>query len=65
MKYNENFKITSLYQNLKYSLVVSLLYYGQLYSNTKINALTKDLKFKLYGLNNLDSIAQEIYLIMK
>lgn len=59
MKYNENFKITSLYQNLKYSLVVSLLYYGQLYSNTKINALTKDLKFKLYGLNNLDSIAQE------
>ena len=59
MKYNENFKITSLYQNLKYSLVVSLQYYAQLYMNTKIDALTKDLKIKLYGLNNLDSITKE------
>ena len=59
MKYNENFKITSLYQNLKYSLVVSLLYYRQLYSNRKINALTEDLKLRLYGFNNLDLIVKE------
>ena len=60
IKYNENFKITSLYNDLKYSLVVSLTYYEMLYQiKKKINSLTEDLKIKLYTLNNLDSIASE------
>ena len=60
LKYNENFKITTLYQNLKYSSVVSLQYYAFLYALKKrINSLTQDLKIKLYNLNNLDFIAQE------
>ena len=60
IKYNENFKITSLYQNLKYSLVVSLQYYANLYGLRKnINSLTQDLKYKLYNLNNLDLIEEK------
>ena len=60
IKYNENFKITSLYQNLKYSLVISLHYYAKLYGlKSNINSLTKDLKYKLYNLNNLDKISEE------
>ena len=61
LRYNENFKITTLYQDLKYTLVVSLLYYGSLNSlkPNNIDALTLDLKIKLYNLNNLDSICKE------
>ena len=60
MKYNENFRITNLYQNLKYSLVVSLQYYSSLYSTKKkYGTLTKDLKLKLYNLNDLNIIAKE------
>ena len=61
LKYNENFKISTLYQDLKYTLVVSLLYYGSLNSlkPDNIDALTLDLKIKLYNLNNLDSICRE------
>ena len=60
LKYNENFRITNLYQNLKYSLVISLQYYLVLYNTKKdIATLTKDLKFKLYNLNDLDLIADE------
>ena len=60
IKYNENFKITSLYQNLKYSLVISLNYYKMLYNlKRNINALSNDLKIKLYNLNNLDKIAEK------
>ena len=60
MKYNENFRITNLYQNLKYSLAVSMQYYSSLYSlKKKYGTLTKDLKLKLYKLNDLNLIAQE------
>ena len=60
IKYNENFKITSLYNSLKYSLIITLAYYRSLYGSAgKIKALTKDLKLKIYSLNNLDSIAQK------
>ena len=60
MKYNENFRINNLYKNLKYSLVVSLLYYSSLYSKkASVGTLTKDLKLKLYNFNDLDKIAQE------
>jgi hypothetical protein len=59
IKYNENFKITTLYDNLKYSLFVSLQYYVFLYKLRDIEELTKDLKLKLYNLNNLDKIADK------
>ena len=60
IKYNIFFKISTLYQDLKYSLVVSLMYYASLYNlRRSINSLTQDLKIKLYNLNNLDLIAKE------
>ena len=62
IKYNENFKIPSLYNNLKYSLGITLTYYQKLYSIKKtISSLTKDLKIKLYNLNNFDLIVSEKY----
>jgi hypothetical protein len=58
--YNENFKITSLYKSLQYSLIITLAFYQSLYgSSGKIKALTKDLKLKIYSLNNLDLVAQK------
>ena len=58
--YNENFKITSLYKSLQYSLIVTLAFYQSLFgSSGKIKALTKDLKLKIYSLNDLDLIAQK------
>ena len=60
IKYNENFKIKSLYDDLKYSLVISLTYYKALNSLKKqIKSLTEDLKIKLYNLNNLDEITSD------
>jgi len=59
IKYNENFKITNLYDNLKYSLSQTLTYYASLYSLSQIRALTKDLKIRLYSLNNLDTIVEQ------
>jgi len=57
--YNENFKISSLYNNLKYSLNPTTEYYNSLQISSKIKALTKDLKLKIYSLNNLDLSIQE------
>ena len=54
IQYNENFKISSLYNSLKYSLISTIKYYLSLYSSRKINSLTKDLKLKIYRLNDLD-----------
>ena len=60
LKYNENFKISTLYKDLKYTLVVSLTYYASLNAlKEDIKSLTQDLKFKLYSLNNLDLIVDE------
>ena len=60
IKYNENFKIISLYNTLKYSIISTLAYYRALYgSSGKIKALTKDIKLKIYSLNDLDKIAQK------
>ena len=58
IKYNENFKISSLYNTLKYSLISTMTYYLSLHGSSKIKALTKDLKLKIYSLNNLDLIAE-------
>ena len=54
IKYNENFKITNLYDNLKYSLSQTLAYYITLNIYGDVEALPKDLKIRLYNLNNLD-----------
>ena len=59
INYNENFKITTLYKNLKYSLVISLGYYKTIYKLIKDMSLTSDLKIKLYKFNNLDKIAEQ------
>ena len=58
IKYNQNFKINSLYNNLKFSLAQSLLYYNYLYQTTT-DVLPKELKIRIYNLNNLDSIVEE------
>ena len=54
LEYNENYKITTLYTNLRHSLVITLQYYISLYSLDEVSFLTKDLKLKLFNLNNLD-----------
>ena len=59
IKYNENFKISSLYDSLTYSLSHTLSYYLFLHSPEAFSALTKDLKLKLFSLNNLDATVQE------
>ena len=59
VNYNEIFKISSLYNNLKYSLIPTAEYYNSLHNSSKIKALTKDLKLKIYRFNNLDLTIQE------
>ena len=59
INYNENFKISSLYNNIEYSLFTTVKYYKSLHISPKIKALTKDLKFKIYSLNDLDLTVQE------
>lgn len=59
INYNENFKISSLYDTLKYSLIPTVTYYNSLQISTTIKALTKDLKLKIYSVNDLDLTAQE------
>lgn len=54
LKYNENFKISTLYDNLRFSLSDTLAYYSILTSSIDINALPKDLKINLYKLNDLE-----------
>jgi len=54
INYNKNFKISSLYDNLEYSLIPTIAYYNSLYISSKINTLMKDLKIKIYNLNDLD-----------
>ena len=58
LKYNENFKISSLYDSLKYSLTQTLTYYLMVHTFKQINSLTSDLKLKLFSLNDLDLIVQ-------
>ena len=59
IKYNENFKISSLYDSLTYSLSQTISYYLFLQSPDVFSALTKDLKLKLFTLNDLDITIQE------
>ena len=59
ISYNENFKIETLYDNLRWGLSQTLTYYISLHSFSKIKALTKDLKIRLYSLNNLDTTIEQ------
>ena len=59
IKYNQNFKISSLYNSLTYSLMQTATYYLFLHSPESFSALTKDLKLKLFNFNNLDSLVQD------
>ena len=56
LKFNEMQKIKSLYQNLKFSLGVSLLYYMFLTESSAIKLMPEDLEIKILALNNIDSI---------
>ena len=58
IKYNENFKIITLYDNLKYTITTTLSYYITILSLNSISALPIDLKINLYNLNNLDLIVK-------
>ena len=57
--YNINFKIVDLYQNLRYALARTILYYYILNEVTEVEDLPYDLKNRLYILNNLDLTVQE------
>ena len=52
--YNINFKIVDLYQNLRYSLAQTMLYYYILNEVRDVGDLPNDLKIRLYQLNDLD-----------
>ena len=56
IKYNENFKIESLYNNLRYSISETLAYY--IMETNEINNIPLDLKRKIYILNDLDSTVE-------
>lgn len=55
IKYNENFKISHLYENLRWVLSQSISYLELLKAFSEINQITKDLKIKLYRMNDIDS----------
>lgn len=55
IKYNENFKISALYDNIRFSLTETLLYYISLKLCTEVTSLPKDLKIRIFNLNDLDS----------
>ena len=57
--YNENFKINNLYDNLKWVLEETVSYYINIFNNNSIKSLTKDLKLKIFSLNNLDKIIEK------
>ena len=53
--YNENFKISYLYDNFKWALSESISYLEMLDILNNIDQITKDLKIKLYRMNDLDT----------
>ena len=56
--YNINFKIVDLYQNLRYALAQTMLYYYILNDVRDVSDLPYELKIRLYQLNNLDLTIQ-------
>ena len=53
--YNENFKIKHLYNNIEWALEELISYIEIVDSLNKINQITKDLKIKIYKMNELDT----------
>ncbi len=53
---NEYFKINSLYDNLKWGLSQTLSYYISIFNFNSIKSMTKDLKLKIFSLNDLDQV---------
>ena len=53
--YNINFKIVDLYQNLRYAIAQTMLYYYILDQVRDVGDLPSDLKIRLIQLNNLDT----------
>ena len=56
LKYNEIQKIDILYNNLKYSLIETIIYYIGLAVTQNSKHLPVDIKLQLYNLNNIDSV---------
>ena len=59
LKYNEIQKIKSLYDNLQYSLGITLTYYMFLTYSNSLDSLPEDLKIKITALNNIELLAQK------
>ena len=59
LKYNEIQKIKALYENLDYSLSITLTYYFFLTYSNSMASLPKDLEIKIMSLNNIDSRANK------
>ena len=59
--YNQNLKIKNLYDKIKNLLTQSLDYYIALYDSSNIRTLPKDLKFRLFELNNIDDLIKDKY----
>jgi len=58
IKYNENYKIIGLFNNLKFSISQTLSYYIIITISKDLSNLPKDLKIKLYNMNNLEAIIE-------
>ena len=56
LKFNEIQKIESLYQNLKYSIGITLSYYILLADYNSIDSMPEDLEIKILSLNNINSV---------
>ena len=56
LKFNEIQKIQSLYQNLKYSIGITLSYYILLTEYNSIDSMPEDLEIKILSLNNINSV---------
>ena len=59
LKYNENFKIIALYDNLRYSISTTIAFLTIICQTKAISAFPMDLKIRLYNLNNLAEIVEE------
>ena len=59
LKYNEIQKVKSLYENLKYSIGITLTYYLFLTYSSAMTILPEDLEIKIMTLNNIDSVIKK------
>ena len=58
IKYNQFFRISDLYDNLKYSITQSMSYYLNINTDL-IKTLPKELKTKIINLNNIELLIEE------